>query len=248
MSKFLEGLVRSENKSCSGKIQFPRADSAERCAADMIRKKPGETFEHYKCAYGDHWHIGHRTSFDWIPASHKSFTLLLIQYECGNLLCKNKYLTSTVISNRIISHFPSILTAKECFARCLKCKSESGKELARKIAVLADIPDDSTETAESLWEIEPCVIDTLEPLDLQEENQRLRSAILNQSGDNLCWITDPAEAKILPEAEFLESCRRYHAQLQAENGVIPPGCMTVAQLEARIVELETELSRYTKNN
>ena len=244
MSKFLETLVRSQNKSCSGKIKFPREDSAQRSAADMMRKKPGETFEHYKCDFCDGWHIGHRTSFDWIPESHKSFCLLLIQYECGNLLCKNIYLTSTVISNRIISHFPAVLTAKECFARCLKCKTESGKELARKIIELAPLPDDSTETAESLWEGQPCVIDTLEPTDLQEENQRLRSAILNQCGDNLCWITDPATAKILPEAEFLESCRRYHAQLQAENGVVS-GCMTVAQLEARVLELETELKRWT---
>ena len=243
MSKFLETLVRSESKSCSGKIQFPREDSAQRCAADMMKKKPGETFEHYKCAFGDHWHIGHRTSFDWIPASHKSFCLLLIQYKCG--ACGHVYLTSTVISNRIVSHFPSVLIAQEFFARCLKCKAEQGQELARKIVELANLPDDSTETAESLWEGQPCVIGTLASPSLSEENLRLRKAVRNQCGDNLCWLTDPEVGKALPEAEFLESCRRYHAQLVAENGVIAPGSMTVAQLEARVQELEEELVRYT---
>lgn len=245
MSKFLETLVRSQAKSCAGKIKFPREDSAQRAVVDMMRKRPAEIFEYYRCPYcpEEVYHIGHRTSFDWIPASHKSFCLLLIQYKCG--ACGHVYLTSTVISNRIVSHFPSVLIAQEFFARCLKCKAEQGQELARKIVELANLPDDSTETAESLWEGQPCVIDTLAPISLSEENQRLRSAILNQSGDNLCWITDPAAAKILPREEFLESCRRYHTQLQTENGVVPPGCMTVAQLEARIVELEEELARYT---
>lgn len=161
MSKFLETLVRSEDKSCVGKIKFPREDSAERSASAMTLKKGnGEILEHYKCDFCDGWHIGHRTSFDWIPASHKSFHLLLIQYECQS--CQTIYLTSTVISNRIIEHFPAVLIAKEFFARCIKCKTVDGKELARKIVSLAGLPNDCTETAHTLWQREPCVIDTLQ--------------------------------------------------------------------------------------
>lgn len=189
MSKFLESLVRSESKSCAGKIQFPREDSAERSAADMMRKKPGEIFEHYKCAYGDHWHIGHKTSFDWIPESHRSFSALLIQYRCGD--CGAVYLTSTVISNRIVSHFPAVLVATELYARCLKCKADAGMELARKLIDLSLIPDDAVESAESLWEGQPSLIDPPSIQTILEENLRLRKAVRNQCGDNLCWLTDP---------------------------------------------------------
>ena len=59
--------------------------------------------------------------------------------------------------------------------------------VARKIVELANLPDDSTETAESLWEGQPCVIDTLASPSLSEENLRLRNAVRNQCGDNLCY-------------------------------------------------------------
>jgi hypothetical protein len=150
MSKFLESLVRSEAKSCAGKIQFPREDSAQRSAEDMMRKKGnGEVFEHYRCDFGDHWHIGHRTSFDWIPKSHKFQTAFIIKYECT---CKNLFLTCTILSNRIMDHFPAILTAKESFNRCPKCKAMDATELGRKLVPLNDIAEDSTITIEELWE------------------------------------------------------------------------------------------------
>jgi hypothetical protein len=236
MSKFLEALVRSEGKSCAGKLKFPREDSAVRSAADMIRKKGnGEVFEHYKCAFCDGWHIGHRTSFDWIPDSHKSYTLLLIQYECK---CGVTHITSTVMSNRILLHFPAILVAKEHDAMCRKCKGiDTGREIARKLVPLADVPEDSTETVESLWDANTMVLGTLQE-SLEEENQRLRLAVRNMTGDNLCWIEDPEVGKALPRDEFMQSCDRYWHQLQAEKGVVPPGCRTIAQLEARILELE----------
>jgi hypothetical protein len=60
-----------------------------------------------------------------------------------------------------------------------------------------------------------------------------RASILNQCGDNLCWLADPEVGKALPEAEFLESCRRYRNQLAAERGEFTGG-MTIAQLEAAL--------------
>jgi hypothetical protein len=83
----------------------------------------------------------------------------------------------------------------------------------------------------------------LEALLLQraQEIAELKTSILNQRGDDLCWVTDPEAVKALPQAEFLESCRRYHAQLVTERGEAT-GLRTIAQLEARIVELEGQLT------
>lgn len=72
--------------------------------------------------------------------------------------------------------------------------------------------------------------------DCENENKRLRLCIRNQRGDDLCHITDLPQAMALPQAEFLESCRRYHDQI-SRNGTLEGG-RTIAQLEARIVELE----------
>lgn len=77
--------------------------------------------------------------------------------------------------------------------------------------------------------------------DLREENTRLRASIRNQVGDNLCWLKDPELGKALPREEFLNSCERYYAQISG-NGVAF-GCLTIAQLEARIIELEDEVAR-----
>jgi hypothetical protein len=240
MNKFLESLVRSEGKSCSGKIKFPREDSAERSAAEMMRKKPGEVFEHYKCEFCDGWHIGHRTNFDWIPEAHTSYTLLAIQYQC---VCGLLFITNTVVSNRIIEHFPAICKAKEQYVRCPKCKAtDKSPETARKLIPLAEVPIDSTESIQSLWDRFPSVL-PMGP-DLQEENTRLRMAVRNQCADNLCWLTDPEVGKALPELEFLESCRRYHAQITEKYTTLVPGSnMTIAQLEARIAELEDQLKK-----
>lgn len=65
---------------------------------------------------------------------------------------------------------------------------------------------------------------------LRRENAELRLAIMNQTGDNLCWITENP-TRIPPRAEFLESCSRYHAQISGERGELK-GCQTIAQLEA----------------
>lgn len=70
----------------------------------------------------------------------------------------------------------------------------------------------------------------------------LRKGIMNQRGDDLCWIQDPATARALPEAEFMESCRRYRAQIASERGEFAEG-KTIAQLEAEIVCLKEALEK-----
>lgn len=65
---------------------------------------------------------------------------------------------------------------------------------------------------------------------LVAENTALRAAILNAAGDDLCWFQHEDKGKIPPREEFLESCRRYHAQMSGERGELT-GCKTIAQLE-----------------
>jgi hypothetical protein len=76
-----------------------------------------------------------------------------------------------------------------------------------------------------------------ERLVLVKRVKELEQAVLNQCGDNLCWVTNDAEVKALPEAEFLESCRRYRLQIVSERGEAA-GLKTIAQLEAEIVRLQ----------
>lgn len=73
---------------------------------------------------------------------------------------------------------------------------------------------------------------------IRAENERLRAAVRNQCGDNLCWLKDEDLGKIPPRNEFLDSCRRYHTQLTVLRGELGPGQMTMAQLEAKVLELE----------
>ncbi len=77
---------------------------------------------------------------------------------------------------------------------------------------------------------------------LEAENLRLK----NICGDNLCWIR-PVDAdliKVLPESEFLESCRRYRAQLAGGSGELAGG-KTIAQLEEENARLRAELEAKT---
>lgn len=77
---------------------------------------------------------------------------------------------------------------------------------------------------------------------MEQKVIRLQQAVANQCGDNLCWVTDPCAAavKALPEAEFLESCRRYRLQVVSEHGEAT-GLPTIAQLEAENARLRSEL-------
>jgi hypothetical protein len=83
---------------------------------------------------------------------------------------------------------------------------------------------------------------------LREENARLQRAVRNQAGDALCWVKDPAcpDVQALPREEFLESCRRYHAQIAPQHGVAD-GLPTISQLEAENATLRAQLSRVTEH-
>lgn len=76
----------------------------------------------------------------------------------------------------------------------------------------------------------------LEIKKLTRERDFLVRSCLNVAGDDLCWIQDPTIARALPEAEFLESCRRYRNQIAGERGEFADGD-TIAQLEAKVKTL-----------
>ena len=156
MSRFLHSLVRSEEKSCTKKIKFPREESAQKAAADMMRKKKerlgtDEKFGAYKCSYCDGWHIGHETNFDWIPPAHTSYTLLIIKYECD---C-GPFFTNTVISNRILLPFPSIESAAEVGVVCPECRREVRNETGRRFIPLVNINPDDVVPIETLYNGSP---------------------------------------------------------------------------------------------
>jgi hypothetical protein len=164
MSEFLKSLVRSEGKSCEGKLKFPRVDSAERSANDMMVKKAKqgktEVFEHYKCSFCDGWHVGHQTNFDWIPATHQHHRLMINHYKCQT--CAFDWLTSTVFSTRILTHFPGVQDEEERCLLCPKCKNnkayQGGEQpmailwMGRKWVNLELIARDSTDTLRTLWD------------------------------------------------------------------------------------------------
>lgn len=70
----------------------------------------------------------------------------------------------------------------------------------------------------------------------KEQLVALRNSVLNQAGDDACWIPDPEHAQLPPKEEFLKSCERFHAQRTAQDGTLT-GCMTIAQLEQQLAEL-----------
>lgn len=70
---------------------------------------------------------------------------------------------------------------------------------------------------------------------LKDRVRKLSDAVVNQRGDDLCWITEPTEAKALPESEFLLSCARFRRQIAIDHGEVDAAStMTIAQLEAKI--------------
>lgn len=78
---------------------------------------------------------------------------------------------------------------------------------------------------------------------LREEVERLRKAVLNQSGDNLGRLTPDDLRKIPPKAEFLQSCDHFHTQIASGAGELV-GCQTIAQLERDNLALRLALDAY----
>lgn len=76
---------------------------------------------------------------------------------------------------------------------------------------------------------------------LLNRTEALQAAVLNITGDDLCWFKHEDKGKIPPAAEFLESCTRYHAQIASERGELV-GCMTIAQLERHLARTEAALA------
>jgi hypothetical protein len=117
------------------------------------KKGNGEVFEHYKCSFCDGFHIGHRTNFDWIPASHFGHRMMINKYQCK---CGFEWFTSTVFSTRILTHFPNVTKEIEMCVRCPKCKNTEEYFLqgwiGRRWVNLEEIDPDSTESLTSLWD------------------------------------------------------------------------------------------------
>lgn len=163
MSKFLRSLVRSAEKSCTGKVKYPREDSAQRNALAMAAKKGnGEVFEYYKCDFCDGWHLGHQTNFDWIPSSHRAQWLMVNKFQCLRCAVSNEtgmFYTNTVFASRILDHFPNVKNEPELLAQCPKCKTKEWNRpgeffnaQGRRWINLEHIDPDSEETLESLYE------------------------------------------------------------------------------------------------
>lgn len=82
--------------------------------------------------------------------------------------------------------------------------------------------------------------------ELREQLAALRNSVLNQAGDDACWILDPEHAQLPPKEEFLKSCERFHAQRTAQDGTLS-GCMTIAQLEQQLAAKDAEIARLSES-
>lgn len=50
---------RLRRKACTGKIAHDRQDALYH--AFLLRSKTGEHVTAYKCQFGNHWHVGHKS-------------------------------------------------------------------------------------------------------------------------------------------------------------------------------------------
>lgn len=78
------------------------------------------------------------------------------------------------------------------------------------------------------------------------ERDEARQRLLTAAGNDLCRLSQEeikamtdGTVKIPPEEEFLASCRRFHAQVANESGVMSD-CLTLAQLIAENETLRRE--------
>jgi hypothetical protein len=64
-------------------------------------------------------------------------------------------------------------------------------------------------------------------------------SLMNAAGDNSCHLKGD-ECSLPPWEEFQESCKRHHAQVTANTGILE-GCKTIAQLEQENRDLRNRL-------
>lgn len=89
--------------------------------------------------------------------------------------------------------------------------------------------------------------------DLASEVARLTTAIRHhrdQRGDDRCWLDDlvlyetlgepPPDFSLMPECEFLESCRRFYRQRMEQAADLDPGQMTIQQLTDQVAAVTAE--------
>ncbi len=89
----------------------------------------------------------------------------------------------------------------------------------------------------------------------QDRIRQLETAIRTHrdlKGDDRCYLDDATLYEVLgeevpqctlpPKCEFLESCGRYWEQRQSHVALPSPNEMTIAQLQARVRELEERLA------
>ena len=123
------------------------------------------------------------------------------------------------------------------------------EELESEIRFLKACNESQAQSTAKLWDIlAPDYEGDLTIHQIASKLVKENASCYNQLGDNLDWLADGEDhaevIRALPEAEVIESCRRYQAQMRVERGVFTRG-KTIAQLEQEVTRLEQEVTWLT---